>query len=85
MAYIRLTEEGSQVYVYMSGEHNCLTCLNCTLVPPQEDEFLARRTADMIAHLTQHREASETVPEVAFERLRRDAVQNDREMNLPNR
>jgi hypothetical protein len=80
VAYIRLTEEGSQVYVYMSGEHNCLTCLNCTLLPEDQLEFLARTTAQMVAHLKEHRAAGETVPDVAFERLERDAAQNDLEM-----
>jgi len=79
VTYVRLTQEGSPVYVFMSGEDQCLTCLSCSLTR-EEDQFLARTTADMVAHLKTHREAGHTVPDVAFERLERDAVKNDLEM-----
>lgn len=80
MAYIRLNEEGSQVYVLMTSEHHCLSCLSCSLTPEGNGEFLTRTTAEMIGHLERHREAGSLVPDVAFERLRRDAAQNDLEM-----
>ena len=80
MAYIRLTEEGSQVYVFMSSDHHCLTCLSCSLTPEGNGEFLARTTAEMITHLERHKEAGQMVPDVAFERLHRDAAQNDLDM-----
>jgi hypothetical protein len=76
VAYIRWTEEGSHVYVIMAGDQLCLTCLRCSLSPEGNGEFLARTTVEMIAHLEQHRDAGQIVPDVAFERLRRDAAQN---------
>jgi len=80
VAYIRWTEEGSQVYVIMASDQVCLTCLSCSLSPEGNGKFLARTTAEMIAHLEQHKEAGQIVPDVAFERLRRDAAQNDLDM-----
>lgn len=80
MAYIRWTEEGSEVYVIMASSHNCLTCLSCSLTPEGNGEFLAGTTALMIAHLEEHKTAGRRVPDVAFERLRRDAAQNDLHM-----
>jgi hypothetical protein len=80
VAYIRWTEEGSQVYVIMASDHHWLTCLSCSLTPEGNGEFLAGTTAEMIAHLEQHKEAGQIVPDTAFERLRRDAAQNDLDM-----
>lgn len=82
VAYIRLTEEGSQVYVLMTSEDHCLSCLSCSLTPEGNGEFLARTTAEMIVHLERHRQAGSVVPDVAFARLRRDAAQNDLEMQM---
>ncbi len=79
MAYIRWTEEGSQVYVIMATGYR-LTCLSCSLTPEGNGEFLAGTTAEMTAHLQRHKEGGQTVPDVAFERLRRDAAQNDLDM-----
>lgn len=80
VAYIRLTEFGSQVYVFMSNDHHCLTCLSCPLIPDGNGEFLARTTAEMLTHLDRHKAAGNVVPDVAFERLRRDEAQNDQDM-----
>ncbi len=80
VAYVRLTEEGSQVYVLMANDYRCLSCVGCSLTPEGNGEYLARSTADMIAHLERHKEAGSIVPGVTFERPRRNAAQNDLDM-----
>lgn len=67
MSYARWGEDGSQVYVYRSGD--AFTCRECTLPPIIGADFVTETREGMHAHLRQHVAAGHEVPPGAFRRL----------------
>lgn len=67
MSYARWGEDGSNVYVFGTGDE--IVCMQCTLDPDPGGSFSTRQPGEMLAHLKRHREAGHIVPERAFERL----------------
>lgn len=72
MAYARFGWEGSDVYIFLSV-YGKLDCCACSI----ESGYQANSTDEMLAHLNQHIEAGDTVPDSCFEYLRRDKEEND--------
>lgn len=75
MSYARFSY--ADVYVFLSV-YGHLYCCGCWLSKADEsvpDRFLT--TADMLAHLDKHRAAGHDVPEETYDRLRKDAAEND--------
>jgi len=76
MSYARKGEDGSDVYVYYSGNY---VCQGCRIWPRQELRrerllytWCCEQPADMLAHLMLHRERGHHVPERAIQRLQGD-------------
>lgn len=72
MSYARLAEDCG-VYVYLDNR-GYLCCCFCSM---QEESFAAYTTADMLAHLQEHRDRGDLVPGDIDEDLREDAAEND--------
>lgn len=81
MSYARFGWDNSDVYVFLDvGGY--LTCCGCILEPSGPDPlaFSSARfhtTAEMLAHLDEHRAAGHCVAEETIESLRADADEND--------
>ncbi len=75
MSYARFGWDDSDVYVYLDcGGY--LTCCGCSL--SADSSFPAfYSTADMLAHLRQHRMLGHVVPQDALDQLRADRAEND--------
>ena len=71
MSYVRFTEAGSHVYVFLSV-HGSLECCGCSLA---EDGIATnvKTVGEMLAHLDAHRAAGDVVPRFVDERIRDDA------------
>lgn len=75
MSITRWGCDGSDVYVFHHVELG-LVCMACTLTPDEQEYFIAGEDgAAMLAHLNTHREHGDSVPEHAFERIRREYME----------
>lgn len=73
MSYVRLGEEGSDVYVFLSC-YGRLECCGCCLFGITA---FTTTTAAMFEHLREHRRAGHVVPDSTFERLDADAEEDN--------
>lgn len=71
MSYARYSPD-SDVYVFASVD-GYLSCCGCHL----GDKWDFYSTAEMIAHLMEHRAKGENVPEYCIDALKGDMVEND--------
>lgn len=72
MSYARFGWGGSDVYIYLDvGGYLC--CCGCVLDKPWRYDT----TAEMLAHLDEHRRAGHCVPDDCVEELKADAAEND--------
>lgn len=78
MSYARWGQDGSSVYVYRSIVDDPVKtpllfhCCCCTMVQQGWCGFYAHSWAEMIAHLEEHRERGDCVPDYVFEALKRE-------------
>ena len=91
MSYSRFGAHSSDVYVYRSVGNDelplgWLECCGCRLseIDGGTYFFKALTTADMIAHLAQHRQAGHTVPDRCIATLLADQVDNDAALSSSN-
>lgn len=77
MSYARKGLDGSQIYLYATGDLNQepgkeapLVCQHCLLQPSGDSLAFSRSSA--LAHLQEHRAAGHVVPEAALARLERE-------------
>jgi hypothetical protein len=75
MSYARFGED-SNVYVFLSC--SALECCSCRPDGPH----LTFSTAEMIAHLDEHRAAGDKVPDYCYEGLREDERENDHHLGV---
>lgn len=73
VSYARFAED-CNVYVFISND--ALECCSCWLQNPS-GTYNAMSTAEMIAHLDEHRAAGHQVPDWTYEGLREDQAEND--------
>lgn len=70
MSYARFGCDGSDVYVYASGD-GVVTCCGCSL--GDSWNFALR---EMVAHLREHEARGDHVPKYVFERLERELAED---------
>jgi hypothetical protein len=73
MSYARLSDE-SDVYVYSTGAF-----FACHFCGPDSRSHFFETSADMLAHLREHMERGDRVPQRALDEIAKDQEENDRE------
>lgn len=73
MSYVRWGSEGSSVYVFLNVG-GWLDCCGCRM---REGHVQCFTTEDMLAHLREHRDRGDCVPQFCFDGLTEDQEAND--------
>lgn len=72
MSYCRFAWDGSDVYVFGSGDDE-YECCGCSLKGHLKGHFTCKTAKEMINHLLEHRKKGDCVPQYAIDRLKEKA------------
>ena len=73
MSYCRFAWDGSDVYVFGSGD-GVIECCGCSL-KGDLGRFASKTAKEMIEHLLEHRKKGDCVPQYAIDRLKEEATE----------